>query len=268
MATYVIGDLQGCFEPLQRLLQQINFSSHHDKLWFCGDLIARGPQSLECLNFIYNLGSSAQVVLGNHDLHFIACYYGIGEVKAKDKLQPLLKAKNLEQLVHWLRHQPLIHICQQRNAMMVHAGLAPDWQLADALEMSQEVQRQLQQQPLNLLQNMYGNKPVRLADAKTKEQRWRYTINACTRMRFCSTTGALELKQKGHPSDHPDLVPWYEFCRNKILPQLFFGHWAALNGYSPVTNVFALDTGCVWGNSLTAYCIDSQKRFSVAATVL
>ncbi|WNO62145.1 symmetrical bis(5'-nucleosyl)-tetraphosphatase [Rheinheimera sp. MMS21-TC3] len=268
MATYVIGDLQGCFEPLQRLLQQINFSTKDDTLWFCGDLIARGPQSLECLNFIYNLGSSAQVVLGNHDLHFIACYYGIAEVKAKDKLQPLLQANNLETLVHWLRYQPLMHVCQQRNAMMVHAGLAPDWQLTEALEMTQEVQTQLQQQPLNLLQNMYGNKPVRFADAKTKEQRWRYTINSCTRMRFCSKTGALDLKHKGHPNDQPDLVPWYEFCRNKVLPQLFFGHWAALNGFSPVDNVFALDTGCVWGNSLTAYCIDSQKRFSVAATVL
>lgn len=266
MATYVIGDLQGCYEPLQRLLQHINFAPERDKLWFCGDLVARGPQSLECLNFIYNLGDVAQVVLGNHDLHFIACHYGVSEVNPKDQLQPLLEAENVEQLVYWLRQQPLIHVCPQRNAMMVHAGLAPDWQLSDALTMAAEVQQQLQQQPLYLLQNMYGNKPHRFAKAKTPEQRWRYTINTCTRMRFCSTSGALELKHKGHPDNQADLVPWYEFCRDKALPQLFFGHWAALNGYSPVPNIHALDTGCVWGNRLTAFCIDNQQRYSVAAT--
>ncbi|MGI5308032.1 symmetrical bis(5'-nucleosyl)-tetraphosphatase [Rheinheimera sp. WS51] len=266
MATYVIGDLQGCFEPLQRLLQHINFSEKHDSLWFCGDLIARGPHSLECLNFIYNLGDKAQVVLGNHDLHFIACYYGVSEVKSKDKLDQLLQAKNLDQLVYWLRHQPLIHLCEYRNAMMVHAGIAPDCLLADALVLSQEVQLQLQQNPLYLLQNMYGNKPARLVDAKNQEQRWRYIINACTRMRFCSPSGALELKHKGHPNNHPDLIPWYEFKREKKLPQLFFGHWAALNGYSPIKDIHALDTGCVWGNALTAYCIESQTRYSVAAT--
>ena len=264
MPTYVIGDLQGCFEPLQRLLTHIKYNPQQDELWFCGDLIARGPQSLECINFVRQLGDRAKVVLGNHDLHFIACYFGFGTVKAIDNLQPLLEAPDLPEIVLWLQQQPLLHLSDNKQYMMTHAGLAPDWQLSDAIECTGEVQYLLRQEPHRLLSKMYGNKPERFSDATTDESRWRYTINSCTRMRFCRTDGSLELKEKGHPRNQLQLVPWYEFWRGKLLPELFFGHWAALNGYSPVSNIHALDTGCVWGNALTAYCLQTQQRYSVA----
>jgi bis(5'-nucleosyl)-tetraphosphatase (symmetrical) len=264
MATYVIGDLQGCFDALQRLLQHVNYQPQQDTLWFCGDLIARGPQSLECLQFIRSLGASAVTVLGNHDLHLIACYYGLREVKPQDRLQPLLASTELDGLITWLCQQPLLHVSADKRHMMVHAGLAPEWTLEQAITMTQEVEHQLKTAPLILLQNMYGNKPERLTDATTAQQRWRFTINSCTRMRFCRDDGSLELKEKGHPRQQPQLVPWYEFWRNKLPAELFFGHWAALNGYSPVSNIHALDTGCVWGNALTAYCLETQQRYTVA----
>lgn len=264
MATYVIGDLQGCFDALQRLLTKIEFNPKQDMLWFCGDLIARGPQSLECLNFVRSLGERAITVLGNHDLHFIACYYGFREVTKRDALQPLLQSEHLPQLVDFLCQQPLLFVSDDHSKALVHAGIAPEWQLKDALEACAEVQHLLQTSPKQLLSVMYGNTPIRWADATTDEQRWRFTINSCTRMRFCRPDGALELKQKGKPDAHAELLPWYEFWRNKPRPELFFGHWAALNGYSPVPGIHALDTGCVWGNSLTAYCIETQQRHSVA----
>lgn len=265
MATYVIGDLQGCFEPLQRLLAALNYQPAQDSLWFCGDLIARGPDSLACLRFVKQLGSGARVVLGNHDLNFIAHYYGYGKIKAADKLEPLLAAPDLAELVHWLCQQPLLQRGPEDAYWMLHAGLAPDWDIPTALSACADVSRQLQHDPEPLLAVMYGNLPVRWADAKTPEQRWRYTINACTRMRFCHPDGALELSSKAAPEHQPDLVPWYEFWRNKPHPELLFGHWAALNGLSPVPGIHALDTGCVWGNLLTAYCVESRQRYSVRA---
>ncbi len=264
MATYVIGDLQGCYQALQRLLQHVGYNQHTDTLWFCGDLIARGPQSLECLQFVKNLGDKAITVLGNHELHLLACYYGVGTIKAQDQLQALFDSPLLDELIQWLCQLPLLHLSQDQRHLLVHAGLAPEWSLAQAIQMSTEVQQQLRTDPLPLLQNMYGNKPERLSDAISPQQRWRFTINSCTRMRFCRQDGSLELKEKGHPRQQTSLVPWYEFWRSRLQTELFFGHWAALNGYSPVPNIHALDTGCVWGNALTAYCIETQQRYSVA----
>lgn len=262
MATYVIGDLQGCFDPLQRLLQQINFSSE-DTLWFCGDLIARGPDSLSCLQFIYELGSQARCVLGNHDLHFLASYYGFSQLKAEDKLQQLIKAQHLPQLVDWLQQQPLIHISDNQQHIMVHAGLAPEWDINTALIAAAEVSHLIQHQPEQIFAIMYGNSPANWINAATDTEKWRFTINACTRMRFCRQDGSLEFKEKGSPLQQNALVPWYEFWQHKAHPALYFGHWAALNGYSPIANIHALDTGCVWGNTLTAYCIETAKRYSV-----
>ena len=264
MATYVIGDLQGCYDALQRLLVHIDYQHGTDQLWFCGDLVARGPQSLECLRFVKSLGNSAITVLGNHDLHLIACYYGVSDVKPQDQLQDVFSAPDLPALIHWLCQQPILHVSQEQKAILVHAGLSPEWTLTEAINMAQEVQQQLKTDPLPLLQTMYGNKPERLQDAVTQQQRWRFTVNSCTRMRFCRQDGSLELKEKGHPRNQTMLVPWYEFWRGKLQSELFFGHWAALNGYSPVFNIHALDTGCVWGNALTAYCVETQQRYRVA----
>lgn len=266
MATYVIGDLQGCYEPLQRLLQKIHFQPTQDTLWFCGDLIARGPDSLACLDFVKSLGDNAKVVLGNHDLNFIASYYGFSTLKTADKLQQLQQAPHLPQLVDWLCQQPLLCLAPNEHYLMVHAGLAPEWDLATAITATTAVQQQLTINPQSVLSVMYGNTPARWHDATTEQERWRFTINACTRMRFCQPDGALELQTKSAPSESP-LVPWYEFWRSKPHPELFFGHWAALNGYSPVSGIHALDTGCVWGNMLTAYCVESRQRYSVKGKI-
>lgn len=265
MATYIIGDLQGCFEPLQRLLQHINFQPAQDTLWFCGDLIARGPASLACIDYVMRLGDRAKVVLGNHDLNFIASYYGFSKLKPADKLQELQHAAHLPAIIDWLCQQPLIQQDHQLGILMVHAGLAPEWDLPTALKASAEVATLLKTQPKTVLSIMYGNTPSRWQDATSPETRWRFTINACTRMRFCQIDGALELTVKSGVSEQTNLIPWYEFWRGKQHPTVFFGHWAALNGYSPVANIHALDTGCVWGNTLTAYCVERKQRYSVAA---
>lgn len=265
MATYVIGDLQGCFEPLQRLLQHIGYDPANDMLWFCGDLIARGPESLECLNFVAGLGDKAVCVLGNHDLHFLACYYGYAKIKAADKVEALFNSPDVEQLANWFRQQPLIHTSTDNHYLMVHAGLAPEWTIPEALEYAGQVSRLLQQDPHRLFDIMYGNTPASWNDANTQEQQWRFTVNACTRMRFCYKDGSLELKEKGYPKTSSTLFPWYEFWRHREHPELLFGHWAALNGYSPIPGIHALDTGCVWGNTLTAFCLETGQRYSVSA---
>lgn len=266
MATYIIGDLQGCYEPLQRLLQKIDFNIQQDQLLFCGDLIARGPDSLSCLRFIKQLGSQAKVVLGNHDLNFIAYYHGLSKIKPADRLESLVTAPDLRELVDWLIQQPLLIRGPADAYLVVHAGLSPEWDLRTAIAACEEVTQQLQHDPLPLLRSMYSNTPARWSEATTAEQRWRFTINACTRMRFCLPDGQLDFSQKAAPDQVQTLVPWYEFWRNKSHPELFFGHWAALNGYSPVLGIHALDTGCVWGNMLTAYCVESRQRYSVKAS--
>lgn len=264
MATYVIGDLQGCYDALQRLLQHIDFQPANDTLWFCGDLVARGPQSLQCLQFVKALGDRAITVLGNHDLHLIACHYDLAEHKKQDLTDSILDSSQRDELINWLCQQPLLHVNADESAILVHAGLAPDLTLPQVRALALEVQSLLQNDPKQLLATMYGNKPDRFAENLTDEQRWRYLINSCTRMRFCRQDGSLELKEKGHPRNQLQLVPWFEFWRGKLQADLFFGHWAALNGYSPVANIHALDTGCVWGNALTAYCLENQQRYSVA----
>lgn len=264
MSSYVIGDVQGCFTQLQSLLAKIQFDPNQDQLWFCGDLVARGPDSLATLRFIRSLGDAAQVVLGNHDLHFLACVFGFAEVDAKDQLSELLQAPDLPELTLWLRHQPLMYFDPERQALLVHAGLAPDWSLETALQAAAAVSEVLKDCPEKLFSVMYGNTPTLWSQAQTEEDRWRFTINSCTRMRFCLANGALELKEKRHPDKVSNLIPWYHFWQQKAHPQIFFGHWAALMGYSPVAGIHALDTGAVWGNYLTAYCIETAQRYSVS----
>lgn len=264
MPSYVIGDVQGCFSQLQSLLAKIQFDPKQDQLWFCGDLVARGPDSLATLRFIRSLGDTAKVVLGNHDLHFLACVFGFAKVDNKDQLTELLQASDLPELALWLQQQPLMHFDPERQLLLVHAGLAPDWPVETALEAAAEVGEILKNCPEKLFAVMYGNTPALWSEARTLEERWRFTINSCTRMRFCLANGALELKEKRHPDKVSNLIPWYQFWQQKIHPQIFFGHWAALMGYSPVAGIHALDTGAVWGNYLTAYCIETAQRYSVS----
>lgn len=264
MPRYVIGDVQGCFRQLQSLLAKIRFNPELDELWFCGDLIARGPDSLATLRFIRSLGDKAKVVLGNHDLHFLACVFGFAKADVKDQLDELLQAPDLAVLTSWLQQQPLVYYESEQQLLLVHAGLAPYWDVQQALDAATQVSTVLKHQPEKLFAAMYGNTPALWSEARTDEERWRFTINSCTRMRFCLTNGALELKEKRHPDKVSNLIPWYLFWQQLPHPQIFFGHWASLMGHSPVAGIHALDTGCVWGNYLTAYCIDTAQRYSVS----
>lgn len=262
MAHYVIGDVQGCYRQLQLLLEQLQFDVKTDSIWFCGDLVARGPESLQTLRFIKELGDCAVTVLGNHDLNLLASRYGYGRIQAADQLDELLQAPDFDELANWLQQQPLL-FADPAIGVLVHAGIAPDLSISTAQQLAVEIHHQLRTNPEILFKSMYGNSPIRLQDAQSDAERWRYAINSLTRMRYCFHDGSLELKEKGELSSNPALVPWFEFWRQTAHPPIFFGHWAALNGHSPVDRIHALDTGCVWGNRLTAYCTDTDQRYSV-----
>ncbi|MBU2180314.1 MAG: symmetrical bis(5'-nucleosyl)-tetraphosphatase [Gammaproteobacteria bacterium] len=263
MARYVIGDVQGCFDQLTALLQLVDFNSDRDQVWFCGDLIARGPKSLECLRFIRDLADNAITVLGNHDLNFLASLYGFGKISAADQLTALQQAPDKQLLADWLIQQPLLYHEPQHNLVLVHAGLAPEWDLPTAIIASQKVEAALSQRPEAVFSQMYGNTPTLWSEAITEADKLRFSINSLTRMRYCYSDGRLELKEKGEVTTNPALKPWFEFWNHRQRPEIFFGHWAALQGQCSVQKIHALDTGCVWGNSLTAYCIETQRRYSV-----
>jgi bis(5'-nucleosyl)-tetraphosphatase (symmetrical) len=264
MARYVIGDVQGCFTQLQQLLQLIDFRSDCDQLWFCGDLIARGPESLATLRWLRAQEANVIAVLGNHDLNFLASLFGYGKISKADQLDALVQADDRWQLADWLLQLPLIYQPPTEPLLLVHAGIAPHWTITEATHAAAAACDAMQQQPSEFFRLMYGNQPVRWLDAATTTEQHRFTVNSCTRMRYCFADGSLELQEKGEISVNPDLVPWFQFWHNRPHPQILFGHWAALNGNCPVQGIEALDTGCVWGNSLTAYCIESEQRYSVA----
>ncbi|MEC8442738.1 MAG: symmetrical bis(5'-nucleosyl)-tetraphosphatase [Pseudomonadota bacterium] len=268
MATYAIGDLQGCFEPLARLLHKVNFDASQDYLWFAGDLVNRGPASLECLRFIRNLGHRAKVVLGNHDLHLLAMAYGHSSAKRSDTLDQVLNAHDADDLLEWLRHQPLVHYDAARNWCMSHAGLPPMWSARKAQVLSQEVEFALHHTPDAFFAQMYGNTPDLWDKHLTGADRLRVIVNYLTRMRFISKDGRLELTSKESVGSQPQgFLPWFEHPRRKAADtRLLFGHWAALQGKVETANVFALDTGCVWGGKLTALRLEDSQRFSVPAT--
>lgn len=265
MATYAIGDIQGCFEPLQCLLKKIAFDPAKDKLWLAGDLINRGPDTLATLRFLYKIKESITVVLGNHDLHFIAVYYGLRKQGKNDTLKKLLAAPDRADLVYWLRQQKLVHYDPMLGYTMVHAGIPPQWDLQEALARSREVEVALQSdQPENFLSGMYGNKPVAWNDELYGTDRLRVITNYFTRMRFCNAEGELELNTKESADLAPaGFAPWFAFSQRKTRNEkIIFGHWAALEGRVKEPNIFALDTGCVWGGHLTAMRLEDGVRFS------
>ena len=266
MATYVIGDVQGCFDALQALLLKINYQAGTDQLWFVGDLVNRGPQSLEVLRFVQALGSQQVVVLGNHDLHLLAVAAGIRAMKTKDTLAPILAAPDGADLLQWLRSRPLLYHDPKFNCVMSHAGIAPMWDLEQAIRYADEVSAALQSASyLAFLAEMFGDTPACWSDDLTGMARLRCIVNYFTRMRFCTGTGALDFAYKGTIADHPDnLCPWFEVPTRKLLPvKILFGHWAALNGKTNTADIVALDTGCVWGRCLTALRLEDWHRFSV-----
>lgn len=266
MATYAIGDLQGCFTPLEKLLEKIQFDPTHDTLWFTGDLVNRGPQSLEALRFVKHLGHRQRTVLGNHDLHLLALAHRAHPGMADDTLKPILEAPDRDELLHWLQHRPLIHHDAKLGYTMIHAGLAPSWDLKTAMSLSAEVEAVLQSpQASQFFQHMYGNQPD-LWSPKLKEwDRLRCITNYFTRARFCHEDGRLELKNTGTVAASPDdLIPWYQVPKRASANlKIIFGHWAALAGVTHTRNTYALDTGCVWGFSLSAMRLEDEERFSV-----
>ena len=268
MAIYLVGDIQGCYQELKALLSQVNFDKKVDQLYVAGDLVARGPDSLATLRFIKSLNQSAKVVLGNHDLHLLAVYAGIKKVKKQDKLAELLESSDVAELMQWLAQQPLLQQINGENAYMSHAGISPQWQLNEAITQANSAHKKLCSNKQEYwLKQMYGERPNDWQQAKTEEERFRYTINAFTRMRYCDEKKHLEFEQKSSPTclstpqNKNKLLPWYELSSEINTTTWVFGHWAALMGKCSHNNIYALDTGCVWGNHLTLLRWHDKKIF-------
>lgn len=267
MPDYAIGDIQGCYDPLQRLLERIDFNEHRDRLWFVGDLVNRGEQSLAVLRFIKSLPIPARITLGNHDLHLLAkLFTGNAKKNPDDTLYQVLIAEDGEELGHWLRKQSLLWHEESLNVVMCHAGIAPAWDLTQAKQYANELERVLTSDNFaDFLENMYGDEPNYWSEELTGLRRLRVITNYFTRMRFCDQKGGLVLSYKGTIANAPkDLVPWYAVANRKPLQEdIVFGHWAALEGKCPCPNIYPIDTGCLWGGHLTALRLQDRTRFSV-----
>lgn len=272
MADYAIGDLQGCYGPLLRLLEHIDFDEKRDRLWFVGDLVNRGPQSLEVLRFIKQLPLEPRISLGNHDLHLlIKLFTKHPRINPDDTLMPILKADDGEELGHWLRQQSILCHDPELKVVMCHAGIAPVWDLPLAQACAIELERALRADDfVELLSQMYGNDPHCWSEDLRGIERLRIIVNYFTRMRFCDSKGCLSFAEKGKISqvNKDNIMPWFAVPGRIPLPvDLIFGHWAALEGVCPVDHMYALDTGCFWGGSLTALRLQDKKSFSVKGLV-
>lgn len=259
MAVYAIGDIQGCYDPLRRLLDLLRFDPATDHLWLVGDLVNRGPRSVEVLRLVHGLGERAVVVLGNHDLTLLAVAAGQVKPRRKDTFHTILDAPDRDELLDWLRRCPLLHHDAELGFTMVHAGLPPQWNLALARRCAAEAEATLRGPRCeDFLARMFGGEPRRWRDDLTGYDRLRFTVNALTRIRFCTANGTLSFSEKGSPgSQGAGLLPWFAVPdrRNADL-NIVFGHWAAL-GYYRAPGIYALDSGCVWGNRLTAIRLDA-----------
>ncbi|WP_234495198.1 symmetrical bis(5'-nucleosyl)-tetraphosphatase [Vibrio maritimus] len=266
MANYIVGDIQGCLDELHLLLSSAQFNPEHDTVWFAGDLVARGPKSLETLRFVRSLGLSAKVCLGNHDLHLLAVSLGIHKAKPKDKTLPILDALDRDELLDWLRHHPLL--LEHDEFVVCHAGVSPQWTLEQARACAAEVETELKGANWKkLIKKMYSNEPDLWSESLSGIERFRYTINAFTRMRFCFPDGRLDMGCKLPPNDvnANEYIPWFQLPERQPLGKaVLFGHWAALGGYVS-DEVIGLDTGCVWGGALTMIRWEDKKLFSQQA---
>lgn len=261
MAVYAIGDVQGCYDELLKLLDALQFDADQDEIWLAGDLVNRGPKSADTLRYVKSLGDKAKVVLGNHDLHLLAQASGMTEYQHRlDTIDSVLNADDREELLTWLRFQPLFHHDAALQFSMVHAGLPPQWTLTQAQDYAAEVEAVLQGDNWrDFFQHMYGNKPKRWSPDLTGWDRLRFITNCFTRLRYCHEDGTLALKFKGAPKDKPaKQKPWFEMPNRLTADQrILFGHWSQL-GTGQYGNVFSLDSGAVWGEQLTAVRIDQQ----------
>ena len=263
MATFAIGDVQGCFEELEQLLGEIGFSPSRDRLWFVGDLVNRGPDSAAVVRFVRDLGERAVVVQGNHDLHLLALAAGHAKRRADDTFDDLLAAPDRDELLDWLRFRPMLHV--EDEYVMVHAGLLPSWSVAQAQDLAAEVEAELRSRRYRLfLAELYGSRPDAWDDSLRGMDRLRVIVNAMTRMRFCSADGVMELRVKGEVEQAPPgFMPWFEVPGRKMrgVP-VICGHWSAL-GLKLKRDLLALDTACVWGGALTAVRLEDRRLFQV-----
>lgn len=260
MSIYAIGDVQGCFDDLLRLLDEIQFNENSDQLWFAGDLVNRGPKSLETLRFVKSLGKAARTVLGNHDLHLLATAYKQRQIHKKDSLDNILKASDRDELLHWLRHQPLFHT--NNHYCLLHAGLPPQWDFAKTKKMALKAEKVLQSSDYkDFFKVMYGDKPNIWSSKLKGMNKIRFIINCFTRLRYCEVNGRLDFKYNCAVGFQPDyLLPWFAVPgRKSVDMKIIFGHWSAL-GYYQGNNSFAIDTGCLWGGQLTALKLEKKTK--------
>jgi bis(5'-nucleosyl)-tetraphosphatase (symmetrical) len=264
MATYAIGDLQGCLKPLRELLALVGFSTRRDRLWFVGDLVNRGPESLATLRFVRDLGDTAVTVLGNHDLHLLAVMAGHARLRKGDTLEDILAAPDRDDLLDWLRNRRLLH--RDGGYAMVHAGLLPQWDIDQAEALAAEVERTLRADDWrDFVAQMYGNRPDCWDDGLRGWDRLRVIVNAMTRLRVCDEKGRMEFSYKGDPADSPaGYRPWFEIPgRRSADTAVICGHWSAL-GLKITPNLLALDSGCLWGRQLSAVRLEDRRTFQVA----
>lgn len=262
MAVYAIGDVQGCYEELNALLAALSFDSGRDRLWFTGDLVNRGPASVRVLRLVKGLGEAAVAVLGNHDLHLLAVAEGYEHPRTKDTFDDVLGAPDRDELLQWLRRRPLLHRERGFDEVMVHAGLAPQWDVETAAACAGEVEAALVGADYRaLLANMYGDLPEAWSPDLSGWERLRFIINCLTRLRYCDAAGRIALDAKGPPGSQPaGYLPWFQVPgRRSAGRPVIFGHWSTL-GVRAEGGVFALDGGCVWGGSLTAMRLDGDRR--------
>lgn len=259
MATFAIGDVQGCFDELKQLLTQIGFTKRKDRLWFVGDLVNRGPKSLQVLRFVRDLGARAVTVLGNHDLHLITQYEGFERPREDDTFQDVLEARDASELVDWLRRRPMVHV--EGDCAMVHAGLLPQWTIAKAVKLGKEVEAALSASDYrDFLKNLYGGRPDRWSDALVGWDRLRVIVNAMTRMRYCTVGGKMDFLAKGSKPPR-GFRRWFETYKGKKT--MLFGHWSQL-GLTIGKRHAGLDSGCVWGGALSALRLEDRKLYQVA----
>jgi len=263
LPTYAIGDIQGCFASLEALLDRCDFDPTHDRLWLVGDLVNRGPRSLETLRFVRRLGAAAVTVLGNHDLHLLMIAEGFGKRAKGDTLDEILDAPDRDELLDWLRQQPLCHV--ENGFCLVHAGLLPQWTVAQARALAAELEGALAGPDYrDLLANMWGSEPVAWRDDLVGWPRLRVIVNAMTRMRFCTPDGEMEFRSKGLVANAPaGHLPWFQVPgRRSAHDVLVTGHWSAL-GLRIEPKLLALDSGCLWGGHLTAVRLEDRAVFQV-----
>lgn len=263
MATYAIGDIQGCFDSFSRLLERCAFDPAKDRLWLVGDLVNRGPRSLETLRFVRSLGSSAITVLGNHDLSLLMASEGFGKRGKGDTFEEVLEAPDRDELLDWLRHQPLCYV--EGNYCLVHAGLLPQWTIREARVLAAEVEAALIRRDWReFMAHLWGSEPASWRDDLTGWARLRVIVNAMTRMRFCSPQGVMDFRVKGEVTKAPEgYVPWFDVPgRRSADSVLVTGHWSAL-GLKILPNLLAIDSGCLWGGALTAIRLEDRAVFQV-----